>query len=255
MKADLAGRVAIVTGGGSGIGAGIAQVLAEAGAAVVIADIDASNAEKEAAAIREAGGKADVVRIDLADEASIVRGCAEVVEKHGAPWILVNNAGVQEKQPLLEGTAAEWDRMNAINGRGPFLMSREIARAMIAAGSGGRIVNIGSAAMIGQLVVGLPSYAGSKGAVVGLSLVSALELAEHDITVNVVHPGGVLTPGAVASAASLGGRAFAGPALRPPPLGMCEPRDIAAAVLFFASPAARRVTNQTITVDGGWSIS
>jgi len=248
---DLTGRVALVTGGASGIGTGIAAVLAEAGATVVIADRDEAGAKREAAVLIEAGHKAGVVHIDLADETSIVRGCAAVVSRHGVPWALVNNAGLQDRELLLEGTAAQWDRMNAVNGRGPFLMTREIARAMVAASQGGRIVNIASAALVGSIIKGLAAYAASKGALLALSRASALELAEHAITVNTILPGGVATPGSIGAK----GPPAEGPARRPPPLGRCEPRDMGAAVLFFASPAARFVTNQVLSVDGGWSVT
>ena len=248
---SLTDKVALVTGGASGIGAGIATVLAQADATVVIADIDDARAATQAAALTEAGYTAWAVHIDLADEDSIVRGCAEIVSRYGVPWLLVNNAGLQDRQLLLEGTAAEWDRMNRVNGRGPFLVTRDIARAMVAKGDGGRIVNIGSAALVGSIVKGLAAYVGSKGALLALSRASALELVEYGITVNTVLPGGVATPGAVAAK----GPPVEGPGRRRPPLGMCEPRDIGAAVLFFASPAARYVTNQVLAVDGGFSIT
>ena len=248
---DLSGRVALVTGGGSGIGTGIAELLAEALATVVIADIDEAGAMRQAEALRERGLKADAQRIDLADEESIVRGCADVASRHGTPWVLVNNAGLQDRELLLDGTAAQWDRMNTVNARGPFLMTREIARAMAARGQGGRIVNIASTALIGSLVMGLAAYSSSKGALLALSRASALELAEHAITVNTVLPGGVATPGSMGAK----GPAPIGPARRKPPLGFCEPRDIAAAVLYFAAPAARYVTNQVIAVDAGWSVT
>jgi NAD(P)-dependent dehydrogenase (short-subunit alcohol dehydrogenase family) len=248
---DLDGKVALVTGGAGGIGAGIAAVLAEAGAIVVIADRDATAAQRVAASLSEGGRNVSAVHIDLAEESSIVRACAQVISGHGAPWVLVNNAGVQDRELLLESTAGEWDRTNAINARGPFLMTREIARAMLEAGRGGRIVNIGSAALVGSLVKGLAAYAASKGALLGLSRASAFELVDHAITVNTVLPGGVATPGAIAAK----GPAAEGPARRRPPLGTCEPRDIGAAVLFFASPAARYITNQVLTVDGGWSVT
>jgi NAD(P)-dependent dehydrogenase (short-subunit alcohol dehydrogenase family) len=247
----LDGKIALVTGGASGIGAGIAAVLAESGAIVVIADRDEAGARRAAAALSEGGRRAHAVHADLADEKSIVRACAEVISRYGAPWVLVNNAGVQDREMLLESTASEWDRTNAINARGPFLMTREIARAMAAAGRGGRIVNIGSAALVGSLVKGLAAYSASKGALLGLSRASAFELVDLAITVNTVLPGGVATPGAIGAK----GPAAEGPARRRPPLGTCEPRDIGAAVLFFASPAARYITNQVLTVDGGWSVT
>jgi NAD(P)-dependent dehydrogenase (short-subunit alcohol dehydrogenase family) len=248
---DLSGRVALVTGGASGIGVGIAQLLAEAGAKVVIADISEDGARAQAQALVEAGHQADAVTIDLSDEASIVVACAEVIARHGTPWALINNAGLQDRELLLQGTAEHWERMNLVNARGPFFMMREIGRAMVAADGGGRIVNVASAALVGSIIHGLSAYTASKGAMAALTVTGALELAEHGITVNTVLPGGVGTPGAIGAK----GPEARGPARRAPPLGRCEPRDIAAAVLFFASPEARFVTNQVVTVDAGWSVS
>ena len=248
---SMSGKVALVTGGASGIGAGIAAVLAEAGATVVIADLNESNAQREVQTLTAAGHSAGWVHLDLANENSIVRACAEVVERYGAPWVLVNNAGLQDRQLLLEATAAEWDRINNVNARGPFLLAREVARAMVAAGRGGRIVNIASAALVGSIIKGLSAYVGSKGALLALSRAFALELVEHAITVNTVLPGGVATPGSIGAK----GPPVEGPARRRPPLGICEPRDIAAAVLFFSTPAARSITNQVLAVDGGFSVT
>ncbi len=248
---DLTGKLALVTGGASGIGVGIAELLAEAGAKVVIADIAEEGARKQAQALVDQGHQANAIAIDLASEGGVVAACAEVIARHGTPWILVNNAGLQDRELLLEGTADHWERMNAVNARGPFFLMRELGRAMVAAGEGGRIVNVASAALVGSIIHGLSAYTASKGAMAALTLTGALELAEHGITVNTVLPGGVGTPGAIGAK----GPAPRGPARRPPPLGFCEPRDIAAAVLFFASPAARFVTNQVLTVDAGWSVS
>jgi len=248
---SLDGKVALVTGGASGIGIGISTVLAEAGATVVIADRDEEAAKRVVAALEQTGHGAASVQVDLGDENSIVRACSEVISRFGTPWVLVNNAGIQDRQLLLEGTAQEWDRMNAINARGPFLMIREIGRAMVAQGAGGRIINIATAGLRGSIIKGLAAYVGSKGALLALSQVSAFELAEHKITVNTVMPGAVPTPGA----RSAKGPQADGPARRALPLGMSEPNDIAAAVYFFATPAARCITNQVLAVDGGFSIT
>lgn len=238
---DLTGKTVLVTGGGRGIGAGIAATLAASGARVVIADI-ALTAEQE---------QQEAIQLDLADEDSVVRACVELVARFGAPWLLVNNAAVLDRELLLEGTAAQWDRTHAVNARGPYLMSREIARAMVTQRAGGRIVNIASSALQGGITRGHAAYASAKTALLGLTRASALELAEHGITANLVLPGGVATPGAI----NAKGPAPEGPACRKPPLGLSTPEEIGLAVLFFAAPAAGRITNQAVAVDGGWSIT
>jgi NAD(P)-dependent dehydrogenase (short-subunit alcohol dehydrogenase family) len=248
----LGGKVAFVTGGASGIGVGISAVLAEAGATVIVADRSEDAAKAVVAELREARHSAEYVQVDLADEASIVRACALTISTFGTPWILVNNAGIQDRQLLLEGTAVEWDRMNAVNARAPFLLTRELGRAMVAKGEGGRIVNVATVGLRGGLIKGLAAYVGSKGALLALSKASAFELAEHGITVNTVLPGAVATPGAI----NAKGPPADGPARRKLPLGrICEPRDIGAAVYFFATPAARYITNQEIAVDAGFSVT
>jgi NAD(P)-dependent dehydrogenase (short-subunit alcohol dehydrogenase family) len=248
---SLAGKVAIVTGGASGYGVGVCEVLAEAGAIVVVADINADGAAAMAESLRASGRVADSVAVDLTDEAAIVAAIATVVQQHGAPWLLVNNAGNQDREMLVDMSAVEWDRVQAINARGPFLIARECAKAMIAAKAGGRIVNVASAWLRGMMVVGGAAYGASKGALAAFSQGAALELAPHGITVNTVLPGGSATPGAI----NAKGPRPEGPGHRSSPFGLCDGRDLGAAVLFFASPAAAKVTNQQLAVDAGFSIS
>lgn len=248
---SLDGRVAVVTGGARGIGARIAAVLAGAGATVVIADINQAGAERTAAALTEAGLRAGAVAVDVADEQSVTAARASIVAEYGVPWLLVNNAGVQDRELLLRETVEAWDRINAVNSRGAFLMTRELGAAMADGGHGGRIVNIASNVLRGSLVKGEAAYAASKGALVALSSVSAFELAEHAITVNTILPGSVFTPGSMGSR----GPEPEGPAMRQAPFGLVDARDIGVAVLFFALPTSRAITNQVLAVDGGFSIT
>ena len=248
---SLDGRVALVTGAASGIGAGTARLLAEAGAQVALADRDVALAEEVAAEIRASGGVAEAFAFDLADPEQCTALIATVEARLGSPWILVNNAGLHDRELLTDSSVEHWERIVAVNARAPLLLAAEAAKRMIAAGDGGRIINVASASLVGQMVKGLATYMSSKGAMAAMTQAAAFELAEHGITVNTVLPGGVDSRGA----RSATGPAPEGPARRMPPLGFCTPADIAGAVLYFASPMARLTTNQTLCVDGGWTIT
>lgn len=249
---SLHDKVAVVTGGTKGIGAGIAEVLAQAGATVIVAARDHAAGLDQAAELSASGLKAAAVQLDVTDENSVITACEGIVSDHGTPWLLVNNAGLQYRELLLEASASEWDRSHAVNARGPFLMTRELGRAMVTGGQGGRIVNIASNVLRGGFVTGVGAYAASKGALLALSSASAFEFAAHGITVNTILPATVVTPGAIAAAA---GPPIKGPAMRQAPFGFQDPREIGAAVVYFASEAARPVTNQVLAIDGGFSVS
>jgi NAD(P)-dependent dehydrogenase (short-subunit alcohol dehydrogenase family) len=244
---SLSGKIALVTGAASGIGVGIARVLSDAGATVIVADLNLEGAR----AVANQLGNAHPLHLDQANEDSVLTARNTVLSDIGVPWILVNNAAVQDRQYIAEETVAGWDRTHAVNARGPFLMIREFGGAMIAAGQGGRIINVASNSIRGMAVKGSSAYIASKCALAMLTGAVALEYAEHGITANTVLPGAVATPGAIAAK----GPPTEGPGTRRAPFGLCDPEDIGHAVLYFASPAAHRVTNQTIAVDGGWTVT
>jgi NAD(P)-dependent dehydrogenase (short-subunit alcohol dehydrogenase family) len=241
----LTGRLAIVTGGASGIGLGIARMLADAGAKVVIADKDEGTGRQ---AVADIGGLSTFSALDVSSEETVVATFAGIFVSHGTPWLLVNCAGVQNRVLLGDGASADWDRNYEVNLRGTFLCLREASNRMIADQVQGRIVNISSLSSVVPNMKGLSAYAASKAGVNGLTRNAALELAEHGITVNAVLPGGVITPGGMAATGSIP----LGRATEVPMLGMCTPDDIAGAVLYLASPNAGKISGQALAVDGGF---
>jgi len=247
----LSGQTAIVTGGASGIGEAIAHHLAGLGATTIIVDRDAERASAVRRDIAAAGGSADAEIIDIASEAAVIAGVKSIVDRHGGVHILVNNAGVQDREPMLDISAQEWDRILGINLRGPFLMLRECTKAMIAANVRGCVVNIASLGVMHPMIEGLAAYSASKAGLVSLTRNSAFELSGHGIRVNAVLPGGVVTPGSSHGAA----RRVEGPGTRPSPLGQLMPADIAGAAAFLVSPAAGKITGQMLAVESGWLLT
>jgi 2-deoxy-D-gluconate 3-dehydrogenase len=254
---DLSGKVAVVTGGAMGIGQGIAFRLAEAGAAVMVADIDLNAATQTAKQIEATGGKARAVRADVRSAADAGKVCQAAVDAFGSLDILVNNAGIYPSSKFLDTSEESWDRVLDTNLKGAFLYSQAAARAMIKAGHGGRIINIASMEAL-KPIGGHTHYAASKGGVGMLTKSMALELAVHKILVNAVAPGGIQTPGADAVSSAMSRalgmteeglrQAF----LQRVPVGrMGEPDDVAKVVLFLASRAADFITGELILVDGG----
>jgi len=240
--ASLDGAVAIVTGGGAGIGRGIAQGLRAFGATVAIWERDADTCEAAAA---EVGGLACIT--DVRDEAAVDAALADTINALGPPSVLVNNAGGVFWSPLLDTKVKGWDALLRANLGSVLLCTQRVARAMVDAGGGGSIVNIASIEGT-RAAPGFAAYAAAKAGVISLTRTAALELAPHGIRVNCLAPDITLTEGllAVAPAAQAAQLRFVVPMGRP---GHVD--EMAGATVFLASALSSYVTGQTIHVDGG----
>jgi NAD(P)-dependent dehydrogenase (short-subunit alcohol dehydrogenase family) len=249
-KFRLDGEAAVVTGAARGIGRAVALGLAEAGARVAVTDLDLAEAKTVVAAIRDRGGEALALALDVADEAAVEAGFAEIARTLGGIRVLVNNAGTAIRRASVELDRADWDQVIAVNMTGVFLCARCAARHMIGAG-GGRIVNMAS--IMGLSGGGLYpniSYQASKGAVVNMTRALALEWAEAGIRVNAVAPTWVRTEfiRGLLDKPELIARIEAMTPLR----RLADPADIVGAVLFLTSEASAMVTGHTLPVDGGF---
>lgn len=248
--AVMSGEIAIVVGGLGGIGAAIVRKLGEDGFHVVCAD-------REAAPARAGERASEGVEIDITDPASVEAAFAAVESRHGRLDVLVNAAGIHMQKLLVDTDPEEWDRIQRVNARGPFLTCRAGARPMMRAGRG-RIVNLTT-----RLGSGNPyssAYIASKNALWGLTQCLAVELAGYGVTVNAVAPGHV-GPGTgmekqfreKAAMLGMSWEAFEAQVIKTIPVGRwCRPEDVAAAVSWVVSPAASFVTGEMINVTGGF---
>ncbi len=241
---ELTGKVAIVTGASRGIGRAIALKLAACGATVVAA-ARGENAAETAAAIREAGGQAEAVSVDVTDVVSVEAMVAGVLERHGRVDILVNNAGITRDQLMLRMKRDDWDQVIATNLTAAFTCVQAVLKPMIKQRAG-RIVSISS--VVGQMGnAGQANYAASKAGLIGFSKAMAREVASRNITVNVVTPGLVETDmtKAITEKAQTDWAAAI-------PLGRLGTADeVAAAVCFLASDEAAYITGHVLAVNGG----
>lgn len=250
---NLTGKVAIVTGGAKGIGKGTALRLAEAGASIMIADIDEKGAEQAMGEIKKLGSTALFVKTDMSKLEDIQNLVSATVKKFKKIDILVNNAGIFPFAPFLDLTEELWDKVLDVNLKGSVFCSQAVAKEMIRQKIPGKIINISSIDSLhpsGNLV----HYDASKG---GLSMATksmALELAPHKIRVNAIAPGAIATSGTVPSGANPD-ELFKDFLKRVPLSRMGEPDDIAMLTLFLASEAASYITGSVFVVDGGYLLS
>ena len=244
----ITGQVAVVTGAARGIGFAIAQALGQCGARVAIADLDAAAADTAARQLYELGIDAIGVAVDVADETQVQAMIAAVEQALGGVDILVNNAGIVSTGPLLEVSAAEWNRVMAIDLTSVFFCAKAVLPGMMQRRAG-RIINIASVAgKRGGGLLGNSCYAAAKGGVIALTKGLAREAGPFNITANAITP--ALTDTDMTRALSPEARARV---LADMPLGRAgTPRDIAAAVCFLASGAASFVTGEIMDVDGGY---
>jgi 3-oxoacyl-[acyl-carrier protein] reductase len=237
------GKAALVTGGGRGLGEAICCTLAREGAYIAVADIHLADATRVSDAINRMGGKAVAIKADVSSEKEVKAMVAKTIEALGTIDILVNNAGICYQGPVAEMSEETWDRVLAVNLKGPFLCAREVMPTFKQKRSG-KIVNLGSqAGQVGGLVVGA-NYSASKAGVICLTKSLAKELAPFGVTVNCIAPGVIDT-----EMTQLFPREEM---VKSIPLGnVGKPQDIADAVLFLVSQESKYITGQTISVNGG----
>ena len=256
---ELEGQIACVTGGARGIGRAIAQRLASEGCKVTVADLDEAGAAETATAIRDAGGEAFVVPVDVTDKVTVDQMITETVTHFGGLDIQVNNAGIAALAPLLTSNEEMWDALMNVNAKGVLFCAQAAAQQMIKQGRGGRIINNASAAGKGR-PGGTPLgvYAASKYAVVGLTKQMGFEWAQYGILVNAVCPGIVDTPMwelIDRETAQLNdvpvGSVLADAVSRIPAGRIEQPEDVANMVAFLVSADASYLTAQAYNVCGG----
>jgi NAD(P)-dependent dehydrogenase (short-subunit alcohol dehydrogenase family) len=238
-------KTAVVTGAGVGIGKGIALALAQEGYDVVVADLNLENGQQAAKELKLLGVKALAIKCDVSNAAEVAELFNKTVQEFGQVDVLVNNAGIYPYVAFDKMQEADWDKVITVNLKSVFLCCKEASKTMPA---GGRMISISSVASL----VGFPNlvhYCASKGAINGMTRALALELAPKKITVNVVAPGAIETPGAQMDEAIKKQTVGIIPLAR-----MGQPADIANAVVFLASEKSDYITGQVIVVDGGWTL-
>jgi len=243
----LDGKVALVTGGNGGLGQAIARGLRAVGAEVTVTGRDAV---KNLEAVEDHGAH-NVLEVDVRDEESVSEAIAAVVERHGRFDVLVNNAGVGGSYSVLDMTLEEWRLLVDTSLTGSFLCSKHAARAMIEAGNGGAIINLGSM----YSVFGPPraaGYASAKAGILGLSRALAVELAPHGIRSNAILPGWIET---AMTARPLGGEIGYEVHRRTPAGRFGRPSDLVGAAIYLASDASSFVTGVELPVDGGYRVA
>jgi gluconate 5-dehydrogenase len=250
---DLSGRTALITGSTRGIGLALARGLGEAGAKVIVNSRQQAAVDTAVAQVSEQlGGRSDAVHgaaFDVADEAAVAAAFADFDRRGFEVDILINNAGIQHRKPMLELELADWQRVIDTNLTAAFLVSREAARRMIARGRGGKIINIGSLTSEAGRATIAP-YTVAKGGIKLLSRAMAAEWAKHDIQANSIGPGYILTDmnEALVNNAEFDAWVRASnPAQR-----WGQPEELVGAAIFLASKASSYVNGQIIYVDGGW---
>ena len=254
---QLKGRSALVTGAANGIGRAVAMGLAGEGADVAVSDINAAGLAEVKRDIEALGVNCEAIEADAGDVAQIDMMVAKTVEAFGKIDVLVNNAGVTRRAYIMDLEEADWDRIMRVNGKGVFFCMQRAAKEMIGQG-GGRIINIASIAGKGYVGSSNVIYAGSKGAVIAMTRLGALQLGRHNINVNAVCPGvtetaiynGILEEDARRSGLSI--EDVRAKVYETIPIRRANaPEDVAAMVVYLASDGARNVTGQSFNIDGG----
>ena len=247
----LDGEAAMITGAGAGLGRIAALTLAEAGAQVAVTDIDLNAAERVKSEINAAGGQALTWRLDVGDEAQIIGAVEAIAAAFGRIDILINNAGVAQRDPTEAMPTAAWHRVIDLNATATFLCTREVGKHMLAQG-GGRILNLASIMGVvgGGFYPNLPYHA-AKGAIVNMTRALAAEWARRGVRVNAIAPTFTRT--------ALTTRLQNDPEMvriieeRTPMGRFAEPEEMAGAILYLCSPASSMVTGQILAIDGGWT--
>lgn len=253
---NLQDKAAIVTGGAKGIGQAIAYRLAEAGARVLIADLDKPTADGTAKSLQAKGWRAESFAVDVADETAVKAMVEACVKLFGSVDILVNNAGIYPPAPVEHMTQEQFERVIHVNLRSVFLATKYAAEIMKQQGSG-NIINITSIDALHPSMIGLAHYDASKHGAWGFTKNSALELAAYNIRVNAIAPGGIVTPGVAALSQIQGASAEQSAAAskaflaRIPMHRMGQPDEIGTVALFLASDMSTYMTGSQIVVDGG----